>query len=49
LDREKLERASLAARRLAECYSLERNWEEMKNILNGASSGEEKVGEVTAL
>ena len=32
LDREKMERASMAARRLAESYSLERNWREMKNI-----------------
>ncbi len=49
LDREKLERASIAARHLAECYSLERNWEEMKNILNRASSGKEKFEEVTPL
>ncbi len=32
-NREKLARASIAARRLAECYSLERNWSEMENIL----------------
>jgi len=38
LNREKLERASIAARRLAESYSLERNWREMKNILDEASS-----------
>jgi UDP-glucose:(heptosyl)LPS alpha-1,3-glucosyltransferase len=33
LNREKLERASIAARHLAESYSLERNWREMENIL----------------
>ena len=32
LSREKVERASIAARYLAESYSLERNWSEMKNI-----------------
>jgi UDP-glucose:(heptosyl)LPS alpha-1,3-glucosyltransferase len=32
LDREKLEKASIAARHLAESYSLERNWREMENI-----------------
>jgi len=32
LDHEKAERASIAARYLAEFYSLERNWREMKNI-----------------
>ena len=32
LSREKVERASIAARHLAEFYSLERNWREMKNI-----------------
>jgi UDP-glucose:(heptosyl)LPS alpha-1,3-glucosyltransferase len=32
LNREKMEKASIAARRLAESYSLERNWREMKNI-----------------
>jgi UDP-glucose:(heptosyl)LPS alpha-1,3-glucosyltransferase len=32
LNREKLERASIAARRLAESYSLERNWAEMKHV-----------------
>jgi UDP-glucose:(heptosyl)LPS alpha-1,3-glucosyltransferase len=32
LDREKVERASIAARQLAESYSLERNWREMKNV-----------------
>jgi len=31
-NRGKVERASIAARRLAESYSLERNWREMKNI-----------------
>jgi len=44
LDREKLERASIAARRLAESYSLERNWREMdgvfrKSLLGGGASG----------
>jgi hypothetical protein len=32
LDRERVEKASIAARRLAETYSLERNWSEIKNI-----------------
>ncbi len=32
LDREKAERTSMAARRLAEFYSTERNWGEMKHI-----------------
>ncbi len=32
LDHEKGERASIAARHLAESYSLERNWREMKSI-----------------
>jgi UDP-glucose:(heptosyl)LPS alpha-1,3-glucosyltransferase len=32
LNREKVERASIAARHLAESYSLERNWREMKDI-----------------
>jgi UDP-glucose:(heptosyl)LPS alpha-1,3-glucosyltransferase len=32
LDRERVEKASIAARRLAETYSIERNWKEMKNI-----------------
>jgi len=41
-DRVKLERASTAARHLAERYSHERNWWEMKNILNEASRGKEK-------
>jgi UDP-glucose:(heptosyl)LPS alpha-1,3-glucosyltransferase len=44
LDREKVEKASIAARRLAESYSLERNWREMKNIfqknfLEGVTQG----------
>ena len=44
LEREKLERASIAARRLAESYSLERNWREMdgvfrKSLLGGGTSG----------
>lgn len=33
LNREMRDRASGAARSLAECYSIERNWKEMKNIL----------------
>jgi len=37
LDREKRERASMAARHLAEFYSLERNWKEMKHILDEVS------------
>jgi len=32
LDRERVEKASIAARRLAETYSIERNWKEMENI-----------------
>jgi len=32
LNREKVEKASIAARHLAESYSLERNWREMKDI-----------------
>ena len=32
LNREKVEKASVAARHLAESYSLERNWKEMKTI-----------------
>jgi UDP-glucose:(heptosyl)LPS alpha-1,3-glucosyltransferase len=35
LDRENVEKASIAARYLAESYSLERNWREMKNVLQG--------------
>ena len=35
LNREKVERASIAARHLAESYSLERNWREMKDIFEG--------------
>jgi UDP-glucose:(heptosyl)LPS alpha-1,3-glucosyltransferase len=42
LNPEKLERASVAARHLAESYSLERNWAEMKhafhrNLLEGGT------------
>ena len=37
LDREKMERASMAARRLAEFYSVEKNWKEMKHILDEVS------------
>ncbi len=44
LDREKMERASIAARHLAESYSDERNWSEMrnifqKNLLGGVAAG----------
>ena len=44
LDHEKGERASIAARHLAESYSLERNWREMKtvfqkNLLEGVPPG----------
>ena len=44
LNREKLEKASIAARYLAESYSLERNWREMdgvfrKSLLGGGTSG----------
>jgi len=39
LDREKMERASMAARHLAESYCLERNWKEMKHILDEVSRG----------
>jgi UDP-glucose:(heptosyl)LPS alpha-1,3-glucosyltransferase len=35
LNRERVEKASIAARHLAESYSLERNWREMKNIFQG--------------
>ena len=35
LNPEKVERASIAARHLAESYSLERNWREMKDIFEG--------------
>jgi UDP-glucose:(heptosyl)LPS alpha-1,3-glucosyltransferase len=38
LNREKVERASIAARQLAESYSLERNWREMKNIFQKSFS-----------
>jgi UDP-glucose:(heptosyl)LPS alpha-1,3-glucosyltransferase len=38
LDREKLARASIAARSLAESYSLERNWREMDNLFRKSLS-----------
>ena len=38
LNREKVERASIAARQLAESHSLERNWREMKNIFQKSFS-----------
>jgi UDP-glucose:(heptosyl)LPS alpha-1,3-glucosyltransferase len=41
LDREKVEKASAAARHLAESYSLEGNWRKIKNILNEVSSEKE--------
>ena len=41
-DREKFKMASIAARHLAESYSLGRNWGEMKNILNEVSSKKER-------
>jgi UDP-glucose:(heptosyl)LPS alpha-1,3-glucosyltransferase len=37
LDSEKMERASMAARHLAELYSGEKNWKEMKHILDEVS------------
>jgi UDP-glucose:(heptosyl)LPS alpha-1,3-glucosyltransferase len=36
LNHEKIEKASIAARHLAESYSLERNWREMKSILQNS-------------
>jgi UDP-glucose:(heptosyl)LPS alpha-1,3-glucosyltransferase len=44
LNRERIERASIAARNLAESYSLERNWREMentfqRNFLEGVTQG----------
>jgi UDP-glucose:(heptosyl)LPS alpha-1,3-glucosyltransferase len=36
LNREKVEKASVAARHLAESYSLEKNWREMRNIFERA-------------
>jgi UDP-glucose:(heptosyl)LPS alpha-1,3-glucosyltransferase len=49
LNREKRARASVAARHLAESYSLVRNWREMgnifqKNVSEGASQGESGLG-----
>lgn len=38
LDRERIGRASIAARQLAESYSSERNWEEIKNIFQNQLS-----------
>jgi UDP-glucose:(heptosyl)LPS alpha-1,3-glucosyltransferase len=38
LNREKLEKASIAARSLAESYSLERNWREMDNLFRKSLS-----------
>jgi UDP-glucose:(heptosyl)LPS alpha-1,3-glucosyltransferase len=44
LNREKIDKASIVARHLAESYSLERNWDEMnnifrKNLLEGVAAG----------
>jgi UDP-glucose:(heptosyl)LPS alpha-1,3-glucosyltransferase len=39
LNREKVEKASVAARRLAESYSLERNWSEMRDIFERRFKG----------
>jgi UDP-glucose:(heptosyl)LPS alpha-1,3-glucosyltransferase len=39
LNREKAQRASIAARHLAESYSLEKNWREIKNIFQNHLSG----------
>ncbi len=39
-DRERLERASVAARHLAEAHSLERNWSEMEHLFAARVSGE---------
>jgi len=39
LNREKLDRASIAARHLAESYSLERNWKEMEHVFTKNLSG----------
>ena len=41
LNREKLEKASIAARRLAESYSLERNWREMDGLFRKSLWGGE--------
>jgi UDP-glucose:(heptosyl)LPS alpha-1,3-glucosyltransferase len=44
LNREKIDKASIVARQLAESYSLERNWKEMKDILDKISSKKELKG-----
>jgi UDP-glucose:(heptosyl)LPS alpha-1,3-glucosyltransferase len=41
LNREKLGKASIAARRLAESYSLERNWREMDSLFRKSLWGGE--------
>jgi UDP-glucose:(heptosyl)LPS alpha-1,3-glucosyltransferase len=46
LDSGRMEKASVAARHLAESYSLERNWREMRNILMQVSCETEKSKEV---
>jgi UDP-glucose:(heptosyl)LPS alpha-1,3-glucosyltransferase len=43
-NREKIEKASMAARHLAESYSHERNWKEIKNVLDEVSSKKELKG-----
>ena len=43
LDREQVEKASVAARRLAETYSIERNWKEMNHIFEKTVSKGEAV------
>jgi UDP-glucose:(heptosyl)LPS alpha-1,3-glucosyltransferase len=49
LDPEKVEKASVAARHLAESYPLERNWREMKKVLIQVSWETEKSKEVNPL
>lgn len=44
LDRKRIERASIAARHLAESYSFERNWEKMRNIFQNHRSGGKNEG-----
>ncbi len=43
-NREKLARASVAARRLAESYSLDRNWGEIRNILGEVFRQKKSIG-----
>lgn len=44
MNRQNAERISIAARHLAESYSLERNWKEMNSILDEVSSNKELEG-----